>query len=113
MQQRCEPYPLVPPCCLVDPREVRRQSAPALSPDPGVLAQFSLRPTPSLRTPRFLRRPHRCRVGGGALARWPPSAAQTARAVFPHAAFTKTHDLRCKKKATAEWTFLTSVRLRP
>ena len=32
-----------------------------------------------------------CRVGGGALARWPPSAAQTARAVFPHAAFTKTH----------------------
>ncbi len=26
-----------------------------------------------------------CRVGGGALARWPPSAAQTARAVFPHA----------------------------
>jgi len=40
------------------------------------------------------------RVGGGALARWPPSAAQTARAVFPHAAFTKTHDLRCKGKAT-------------
>jgi hypothetical protein len=31
-----------------------------------------------------------CRVGGGALAREPPSAAQTARAVFPHAAFTKT-----------------------
>jgi hypothetical protein len=25
--------------------------------------------------------------------RWPPSAAQTARAVFPHAAFTKTHDI--------------------
>jgi hypothetical protein len=33
----------------------------------------------------------RCRVGGGALVRWPPSAAQTARAVFPHAAFTKSH----------------------
>ena len=30
-----------------------------------------------------------CRVGGGALVRWPPSAAQTARAVFPHAAFTE------------------------
>src|SRR6266705_1855548 len=30
-----------------------------------------------------------CRVGGGALARWPPSAAQTARTVFPYAAFTK------------------------
>ena len=32
----------------------------------------------------------RCRVGGGALTRWPPSAAQTARTVFPYAAFTKT-----------------------
>src|ERR1035437_6058064 len=31
-----------------------------------------------------------CRVGGGALTRWPPSAAQTARTVFPYAAFTKT-----------------------
>jgi hypothetical protein len=31
-----------------------------------------------------------CRVGGGALARWAPSAAQTARTVFPYAAFTKT-----------------------
>jgi hypothetical protein len=27
-----------------------------------------------------------------AVRRWPPSATQTARAVFPHAAFTKTHD---------------------
>ena len=34
------------------------------------------------------------RVGGGALARWPPSAAQTARTVFPYAAFTKTHCFR-------------------
>ena len=33
----------------------------------------------------------RCRVGGGApRGRWPPSAAQTVRAVFPHTAFTKT-----------------------
>jgi hypothetical protein len=31
-----------------------------------------------------------CRVGGGALARWPPSATQTVHAVFPHTAFTKT-----------------------
>jgi hypothetical protein len=30
------------------------------------------------------------RVGGGALSRWPPSAAQTACADFPRAAFTKT-----------------------
>ena len=37
----------------------------------------------------FVRGAHRCRVGGGALARWPPSAAQTVRAVFPHTAFTK------------------------
>ena len=29
------------------------------------------------------------RVGGGAPRRWPPSAAQTARTVFPYAAFTK------------------------
>jgi hypothetical protein len=34
--------------------------------------------------------PSRCRVGGGALARWPPSAAQTVRADFRHTAFTKT-----------------------
>src|SRR5262245_32249577 len=34
---------------------------------------------------------HHCRVGGGALARWPPSAAQTVRADFPHTAFTKTY----------------------
>ena len=42
-----------------------------------------------------------CRVGGGALARWPPSAAQTARAVVPHAAFTKTHDQRCRVRTTS------------
>ena len=34
-----------------------------------------------------------CRVGGGALARWPPSAAQTVHAVFPHTAFPKTQFL--------------------
>src|SRR5229473_6341111 len=37
----------------------------------------------------FVRMIHRCRVGGGALARWPPSAAQTVHAGFPHTAFTK------------------------
>src|SRR5208337_718745 len=36
----------------------------------------------------------RCRVGGGALVRWPPSAAQTGRTIFPYAAFTKTHASR-------------------
>ena len=34
------------------------------------------------------------RVGGGALTRSPPSAAQTARTVFPYAAFTKTQTTR-------------------
>src|SRR5437588_12278697 len=52
-----------------------------------------------------------CRVGGGALARWPPSAAQTACAGFPRAAFTKTHDLGCKQTATVKWASLTSVGL--
>jgi hypothetical protein len=36
----------------------------------------------------------RCRVGGGASKRWPPSAAQTGRAVFPHPAFTKARQRR-------------------
>ena len=36
-------------------------------------------PGPLGRVPR----PHRCRVGGGAPQGWPPSAAQTARTVFP------------------------------
>src|SRR5580692_5910152 len=43
-----------------------------------------------------------CRVGGGALARWPPSAAQTVRAVFPHTAFTKTHASETQSKGSTE-----------
>src|SRR5215831_5509248 len=43
-----------------------------------------------------------CRVGGGALARWPPSAAQTGRADFPHTAFTKTHSSGMTKKESIE-----------
>src|SRR5260370_16105858 len=39
-------------------------------------------------------RSYRSRVGGGALARWPPSAAQTARAGLPLAAFAKTQRRR-------------------
>jgi hypothetical protein len=41
---------------------------------------------------------HRCRVGGGAPKRWPPSAAQTARTVFPYAAFTKTRHYEMREK---------------
>src|SRR6267154_6143136 len=59
-----------------------------------------------------------CRVGGGALARWPPSASHTARADFPHAAFTKTQVFRDAKEgmnptrwSINEWTFLAPVRL--
>src|ERR1700674_1884880 len=59
-----------------------------------------------------------CRVGGGALARWPPSASHTARADFPHAAFTKTQVFRDAKEGMNptrwpinEWTFLAPVRL--
>jgi len=39
-----------------------------------------------------------CRVGGGAPKRWPPSAAQTARTVFPYAAFTKTGHYEMREK---------------
>src|SRR5450755_1901021 len=46
--------------------------------------------------------PVRRRVGGGALARWPPSAAQTVRAVFPHTAFTKAQTTRYDP-GPAEW----------
>ena len=59
-----------------------RPSSPAAFPNP-----LGCRPLTVTRlSPRF-----RCRVGGGApRGRWPPSAAQTVRAVFPHTAFTKT-----------------------
>jgi len=56
---------------------------------------------PSLRRrllPFVVRLVHGCRVGGGALARWPPSAAQTARTVFPYAAFTKTRHYEMREK---------------
>src|SRR5437868_767972 len=51
---------------------------------------------------RLVRQFRRCRVGGGALARWPPSAAQTVRAVFPHTAFTKTHASEAQSKESTE-----------
>jgi len=36
--------------------------------------------------------------------RWPPSAAQTARAVLPHASFHEDTDLDVKK-SKHQWTF--------
>src|SRR5271166_1566389 len=35
------------------------------------------------------------------LSRWPPSAAQTGRAVFPHPAFTKTSSLERRRRRTS------------
>src|SRR5208283_6189170 len=48
------------------------------------------RPLPSTGVTRL----QRCRVGGGAPKCWPPSAAQTGRAVFPHPAFTMARQQR-------------------
>jgi hypothetical protein len=59
MQQCRKPCPLIPPGCLVHPHEVWRQSTPALCPDLGLALQAPSGPTPSLGTPRFLRRRHR------------------------------------------------------
>ena len=42
------------------------------------------------------------RVGGGALARWPPSATQTVCADFPRTAFTKTHFAEMSEKVSIE-----------
>ena len=41
---------------------------------------------------------------------WPPSAAQTVHAVFPHTAFTKTHASGMQSKVF-EWTFFAAVGL--
>jgi hypothetical protein len=40
-------------------------------------------------------------VGGGALTRWPPSAAQTARTHFGFSAFTKTQQGREAREGDA------------
>src|SRR5712692_11599232 len=72
---------------------------------------LSLRPSlPSLRgrLPFVVRLVHRCRVGGGAHERWPPSAAQTARTVFPYAAFTKTQSLRGAREGINPTKFTSS-----
>src|SRR5215470_13775129 len=55
-----------------------------------LLPSFTSTPEVRALSSTGITRLHRCRVGGGALARWPPSAAQTVHAVFPHTAFTKT-----------------------
>ena len=42
-------------------------------------------------------------------SRWPPSAAQTERAVFPHSAFTKARYKRRRIEGIKEWTFFAPV----
>jgi len=81
---------------------------PALCPVPGMLRRVPLGPLPSLHLLRqslgatVVRRLPRCRVGGGARRGAPPSAAQTARAVLPHAAFTKSRRVATgSRKASA------------
>src|SRR5579863_2158383 len=96
VEQRSEPRPLVFTCYFTHTEQVAQLTDPALSPGRGRLPNVFLSRLPSLcalrrRLPSLVRTLRRCRVGGGALARWPPSAAQTVRAVFPHTAFTKTH----------------------
>jgi hypothetical protein len=43
-----------------------------------------------------------CRLGGGALSRWPPSASQTVHAGFPHTAFTKMQTSEMSEKELAQ-----------
>jgi hypothetical protein len=62
----------------------------------AVLEKYALLLTITVRA--FVPMGRDCRVGGGALARWPPSAAQTARTVFPYAAFTKTSPAETRAK---------------
>jgi len=106
-------------CCRYRPARVSRRIgqlaafhaafAPSLRARPlrlnvsrSPVRSLSLRPNDSLTIPRMALSidfqgsvsfppGYPSRVGGGALARWPPSAAQTARTVLPYAAFTKPH----------------------
>src|SRR6266436_6333773 len=95
VQERREPQLLILSCCLTYPLQRTRRVHPARCPGRVLLWQVPFGQTASLhplrhRLPSFVRGLLRCRVGGGAPSRWPPSAAQSARADFPHAAFTKT-----------------------
>ena len=65
--------------------------APAVFPSNGVMVRHPLLSTGSLGMVPPLQR---CRVGGGGAKGWPPSAAQTGRAVFPHPAFTRVRHRR-------------------
>src|SRR6266851_1877330 len=93
VEQRGEPFLLPFLGCFAHTAQSLGHSFPALCRARVGLSDVLLGPHPSLPNLRrgralFVQLVHRCRVGGGALTRWPPSAAQTARTVFPYAAFT-------------------------
>ncbi len=107
VEQRGELRPFSFTCNFTHTVQVAQLADPALSPGRGRLHDVLLGRSPSLhalrrRLPTIVRTLRRCRVGGGALARWPPSAAQTARAVFPHAAFTKMVAMKVQAKGLTE-----------
>jgi len=98
---------IYPTCHLTHTVQVAQLAGPALGPGRGRLPDVLLGRSPSLHALRrclltLVRALRRCRVGGGALARWPPSAAQTARAVFPHAAFTKMPTMKVQAKGLTQ-----------
>src|SRR4051794_31518556 len=93
--------------CLTHADQPLGHTNPALCRVCGGWAGVLLSPRaslPYLRGPWFtvVRQVHRCRVGGGAVARWPPSAAQTARTVFPYAAFTKVRNDEVQSKVLTQ-----------
>src|SRR2546427_5785742 len=103
VQKRREPQLLILSCCLTYPLQRTRRIFPARCPGRVLLWQVPFGQTSSLhplrrRLPSVVRGLLRCRVGGGAPKCWPPSAAQTARTVFPYAAFTKTRHYEMREK---------------
>src|SRR5450755_2270436 len=107
VQQRGELLLPIPAGCFPHTFEPLGHAFPTLCPERVSLFGVPLGRTASLHALRrrwlFVVRALRwCRVGGGALARWPPSAAQTVRAVFPHTAFTKAQTTRYDP-GPAEW----------
>src|SRR6516164_10212815 len=93
VEERGEPFPRLQPCSCPYAVQSRGHACPARGPARAGLSGSPrplpfAPPAPVLRSPasQLSGRRRRARL----LSRWPPSAAQTGRAVFPHPAFTKT-----------------------
>src|SRR5712692_7247328 len=113
MEQCGEPFLLPFSCCLPHTVQSLGHAFPTLGRVHVGLNDVLLSLRPSLPCLRgrlhfLVRLVHRCRVGGGAHERWPPSAAQTARTVFPYAAFTKTQSLRGAREGINPTKFTSS-----